>query len=219
MPHPTIALLGGTGKEGSGLALRWAYNGYPILIGSRQIEKAEATAAEINQTLGKEVVRGLDNDQAARLADISILTVVQSAHQPALEGLRDALQGKILVDATARVDFRDPHPPAPPAAGEIAQQILGPGVRVVAALQTVPAHALKHNLGQPLNFDVLVCADDVDAAQQVMQLIEGADMSAYYAGKLDNSVVVEGVTSLLISMNKYYKTKTASIRVTGIREG
>jgi NADPH-dependent F420 reductase len=218
MTQPTIAILGGTGKEGPGLALRWAYNGYPILIGSRQVEKAETTAAELNQTLGKEVVRGLDNDQAARLADISILTVVQSAHQPALEGLRDALQGKILVDATARVDFRDPRPPAPPSAGEIAQEILGSGVRVVAALQTVPAHALKHNLGQPLDFEVLVCANDVDAAQQVMQLIEAADMRAYYAGKLDNAVVVEGVTSLLISMNKYYKTKTASIRVTGIRE-
>ena len=216
MTKPTIAILGGTGKEGPGLALRWAYNGYPVLIGSRQAEKAEATAAELNQTLGKDTVRGCDNDQAARLADISVLTVVQSAHQPALEGLRDALQGKILVDATARVDFRDPHPPAPPSAGEIAQQILGPGVRVVAALQTVPAHTLKHNLGQRLEFDVLVCTDDVDAAQQVMYLIEGADMRAYYAGKLDNAVVVEGITSILISVNKHYKIKTASVRITGV---
>jgi 8-hydroxy-5-deazaflavin:NADPH oxidoreductase len=218
MTHPTIAILGGTGKEGPGLALRWAYNGYSVVIGSRQAEKAEATAAELNQTLGNDTVQGYDNEQAARLADISILTVVQSAHQAALEGLRDALQGKILVDATARVDFRDPHPPMHPSAGEIAQEILGPGVRVVAALQTVPAHALKHDLGQSLDFDVIVCANDVEAAQQVMQLIEGADMRAYYAGKLDNAVVVEGVTSLLISMNRYYKTKTASIRVTGIRE-
>ncbi|NUM45243.1 MAG: NADPH-dependent F420 reductase [Anaerolineales bacterium] len=216
MTHPTIAILGGTGKEGPGLALRWAYNGYPVLIGSRQAEKAEATATELNQTLGKDIVRGYDNDQAARLANISVLTVVQAAHQAALEGLREALQGKILVDATARVDFRDPHPPAPPSAGEIAQEILGPGVRVVAALQTVPAHALKHNLGQPLDFDVLVCANDVDAAQQVIALVEGADMRGYYAGKLDNAVVVEGVTSLLISMNKFYKIKTASVKVTGI---
>ena len=216
MTKPTIAVLSGTGKEGPGLALRWAYNGYSVLIGSRQAEKAEAIAAELNQTLGKEIVRGFDNDQAARLADISILTVLQSAHQPALEGLRDALQGKILVDATARVDFRDPHPPAPPSAGEIAQQILGPGVRVVAALQTVPAHALKHNLGQPLDFDVLVCANDVGAAQQVMYLIDGADMRACYAGKLDNAVVVEGITSILISVNKHYKIKTASVRITGV---
>lgn len=218
MSKPTIAILGGTGKEGPGLALRWAYNGYPILIGSRQADKAEATAFELNQSLGKDLVRGYQNDQAARLADISVLTVVQSAHQPALEGLRDALQGKILVDATARVDFRDPHPPSPPSAGEIAKEILGSGVHVVAALQTVPAHALKHNLGQPLDFDVMVCSDDVDAAQQVIALVEGADMRGYYAGKLDNAIVVEGITSLLISMNKHYKTKTASVRVTGIRE-
>jgi len=216
MTEPTIAILGGTGKEGPGLALRWAYNGYPVLIGSRQAEKAEATAADLNQTLGKDLVRGYDNARAARLADISVLTVVQSAHQPALEGLREALQNKILVDATARVDFRYPYPPAPPSAGEIAQQILGPGVRVVAALQTVPAHTLKHNLGQPLDFDVLVCADDVSAAQQVMSLVEGADMRAYYAGKLNNAVVVEGMTSILISVNKHYKIKTASIRITGV---
>lgn len=216
MTKPTIAILGGTGKEGPGLALRWAYNGYPILIGSRQTEKAEATAAELNQTLGKDGVRGYDNDRAARLADISVLTIVQSAHQAALEGLRDALQGKILVDATSRVDFRDPHPPAPPSAGEIAQQILGAGVRVVAALQTVPAHALKHDLGQPLDFDVLVCTNDRDAAQQVIALVEGADMRGYYAGKLDNAIVVEGMTSLLINLNKYYQIKTASIKVTGV---
>lgn len=218
MTNPTIALLGGTGKEGPGLALRWAHNGYPVLIGSRQAEKAKTTAAQLNQTLGRNLVRGYENDRAARLADISVLTVAQSAHQAALEGLREALHGKILVDATARVDFRDPHPPPPPSAGEIAQQILGPGVRVVAALQTVPAHALKHNLGQPLDFDVLVCADDVAAAEQVIALIQGADMRGYYAGRLDNAIVIEGITSILISINKHYKIKTASIQLTGLNQ-
>jgi hypothetical protein len=120
------------------------------------------------------------------------------------------------VDATARVDFRDPRPPAAPSAGRIAQDSLGAGVRVVAALQNVPAHALKHNLGQPLDFDVLVCADDVDAAQQVIALVDGADMRGYFAGHLDNANVVEGLTSILIALNKHYKVKTASIKITGI---
>ncbi len=213
---PTIALLGGTGKEGPGLALRWAYNGYPIIIGSRQHEKAQATAEKLNHTLGIDTIQGYENGTAARKADICVLTVQYQAHQAALTGLKDDLQGKILVDATARVDFRAPAPPPPPSAGRIAQDILGPGVRVVAALQTVPAHALKKNLGQPLDFDVLVCADDLDAAQQTMRLIEGADMRAYYAGHLDNAIVVEGLTSILISLNKHYKIKTASIQVTGI---
>lgn len=214
--RPVLAILGGTGKEGPGLAMRWAHAGYRIIIGSRQVEKAQATAAELNEKLGTNSIQGMENGDAARAADISVLTVVQSAHQPALEGLRQALQGKILVDATARVDFRDPRPPEAPSAGRQAQQILGPQVRVVAAFQNVPAHALKRNLGESMDTDVLVCADDPQAAQQVIALALSAGMRAYYAGGLDNAVVVEGLTSILISMNKHYGTKTASIAVTGV---
>ena len=213
---PTIAILGGTGKEGPGLALRWASAGVQIIIGSRQVEKAEATAAELNLRLGTTMIRGLENSQAARQADLSVLTVVQSAHQATLESLVDDLQGKILVDATARVDFRDPRPPSPPAAASLAQQILGPGVRVVAAFQNVPSHALKKNLGQSLDTDVLVCADDLQAADEVIRLAEAGGMRGYYAGGLDNAVVVEGLTSILISLNAHYGVKTASIGITGI---
>jgi NADPH-dependent F420 reductase len=213
---PIIAILGGTGKEGPGLALRWATAGYPIVIGSRQLEKAQATAEELNEKLGLEMVRGLENADAARSAEICVLTVVQSAHAAAVESLRDALQGKILVDATARVDFREPLPPAPPAAAEHAQRALGPGVRVVAAFQNVPSHALKKNLGGALDLDVLICADDLSAAEQVERLAEAGGMRAYYAGPLANAVVVEGLTAVLISLNKHYGTRTASIQVTGI---
>lgn len=215
---PIIAILGGTGKEGPGLALRWASAGYPIIIGSRQAEKAEATAAELNEKLAMDRIQGLENGPAARAADICVLTVVQTAHRTAVESLKADLQGKILVDATARVDFRDPRPPAPPSAARIAQDILGPGVHVVAAFQNVPAHALKKNLGDPLDMDVLVCAEDLDAAQAVIRLAEAGGMRAYYAGGLDNAVVVEGLTSLLISINKYYGIKTASIGLTGVEE-
>lgn len=215
-PLPTIAILGGTGKEGPGLALRWANAGYPIIIGSRQLEKAQATAAELNEKLGIETIRGLENGDGARAADICVLTVVQHAHEQAVKGLKDDLQGKILVDATARVDFRDPRPPAPPAAASYAQETLGPGVRVVAAFQNVPAHVLRKNLDETLDADVLVCADDLDAARQVIRLAEGGGMRAYFAGGLENSVVVEGMTAILISLNKHYQIKTASIGVTGI---
>jgi len=212
---PTLAILGGTGKEGPGLALRWANAGYVIIIGSRQAEKAEATAAGLNETLGIDTITGLANKDAARVADISVLTVVATAHEPALKGLVDVLQGKILVDATARVDFRDPQPPTAPAAGEIAQEILGPGVKVVAAFQNVPAYALK-KLGQPIPSDVLICSDDVEAAEKVIQLAEDGGMKAYYAGGLANAITVEGLTAILISINKYYKTKTASIGIIGV---
>lgn len=214
----TIAILGGTGKEGPGLALRWASAGYRIIIGSRQLEKAQATAAELNAALGSDLLQGMVNGEAARSADICVLTVVHSAHQAAIESLKDDLQGKILVDATARVDFREPRPPAPPAAARLAQDKLGPGVRVVAAFQNVPAHKLRKNLGKPMNLDVLVCADDPEAAQVVIGLAEAAGMHGYFAGGLDNATVLEGLTSILISLNKNYAVKTASIGVTGIGE-
>lgn len=214
---PTLAILGGTGKEGPGLALRWLSAGYPVIIGSRQAEKAEATAAELRQKLGDGVqVSGMENAEAARRADISVLTVVQSAHQAAIESVKDALQGKILVDATARVEFQNPLPPAPPSAARMAQDKLGPGVRVVAAFQNVPSRVLKKNLDQPLDVDVLVCADDTEAAGQVIRLAEGGGMRAYYAGTLDNAVVVEGLTSILIALNKHYGVHSASVRIAGV---
>lgn len=213
---PTIAVLGGTGKEGPGLALRWAHAGYPIIIGSRQQEKAEATAAELNTSLNIHSIVGMENSRAAQAADICVLTVVYTAHQAALESIRDDLQGKILVDATARVDFRDPKPPAPPSAARLAQELLGPAVRVVAAFQNVPAHLLRKNLDQALDADVLVCSEEASAAQEVIRLAQAGGMRAYFAGGLDNAVVVEGLTALVIGLNKAYGTKTASIGVTGI---
>ena len=214
---PTIAILGGTGKEGTGLALRWASVGYKVIIGSRQAEKAQAAAAELNAKLGNDVVNGQENSLAACQAQICILTVVQSAHQAVLIGLKEALKGKILVDATARVDFRNPVPPLPPSAARIAQDILGSEVRVAAAFQNVPAHSLGKNLGGSLDTDVLVCANDEDTAAQVIKLAEAAGMRGYAAGGLDNAIVIEGLTSILISLNKNYRGKTASISITGVK--
>lgn len=211
-----VAIVGGTGKEGPGLAIRWAHAGYSIIIGSRQLEKAQATAADLNAQLGIHTIRGMQNRDAVREADICVLTVVQSAHQVALEDLKDALQGKILVDATARVDWQNPTPPTPPSAARLAQDILGAGVRVAAAFQNVPAHTLKKNIDQTLDTDVLVCADDPHTAESVIQLAAAGGIRAYYAGNLDNAIVVEGLTSLLISINKNYAVKTASIVIRGV---
>jgi NADPH-dependent F420 reductase len=213
---PTLAILGGTGKEGPGLALRWANAGYRIIIGSRYEEKARDTAQSLNEKLGIDTIQGLQNNEAARDADICILTVVHTAHQTAIESLQEDLQGKILVDATARVDFRNPNPPAPPSAARLAQDRLGSQTRVVAAFQNVPAHLLKKKLGESLEADVLVCSDDETAAQEVMKLAQDAGMSAYFAGNLDNAIVIEGLTAIAISLNKHYGIKTASIAVTGI---
>jgi NADPH-dependent F420 reductase len=211
---PVIAILGGTGHEGTGLALRWASNGYEVIIGSRKEEKALKVTAELNAILGKELIRGMENSEAAQEADINILTVVATAHEAAIESLKDDVQGKILVDATARIKFPNPKPPTPPSAARMAQDALGEGVRVVAAFQNIPASALK-DLDKELNADVLVCADHQEDAHEVMELIRGAGMHAYYAGDLDIAITLEGLTAVLVYLNKYNDIKHASIKIIG----
>ncbi len=211
---PTIAILGGTGNEGTGLALRWASSGYDVIIGSRQEEKALKVTGEINEILGKDLVRGMENGAAAREADINVLTVVAAAHEAALTGLKDDLQGKILVDATARIKFPNPKPPAPPSAARLAQDLLGEGVRVVAAFQNIPASALK-NLDKDLDSDVLVCADKREDADQVSELIREAGMNAFYVGDLDIAITLEGLTAVLVYLNKFNDIKHASIKIIG----
>ncbi len=212
----TLAILGGTGNLGPGLALRWANAGYKVLIGSRKTKKAQRVAAELNEILGGDSIEGMENRRAAESADVCVLTVKAAAHQAAIESLKGALEGKILVDTTARVDFPDPKPPKPPSAARMAQDALGSEVRLVAAFQTIPASALRENLDSPLHMDVLVCSDDLPAAQEVIKLIEGAGLNAYYAGGLDNSIILEGLVALLVSANQHYDSKTGSLQVSGI---
>lgn len=215
---PTVAILGGTGNEGPGLALRWAKLGYEVIIGSRKKEKAQATADKLNEQLGIGTILGFENGDAARKADICVLTVVHTAHEQAIESLSEDLQGKLLIDATARVDFPEAKPPSPPSAARLAQEKLGPEVRVVAAFQNVPAAALHKKLDQPLEVDVLICSDDPADAETASKLVEDLGMNAYYAGNLDNAIVVEGLTAILISLNKHYRSRTASIQVSGINK-
>ena len=213
--RPTVAVLGGTGKEGTGLALRWASAGYSIILGSRSAERAAEAAAAMNAQLGQSNVRGLSNEEAALAGEIVVLTVPPDAQLATLAGVKEPLQGKILVDATARVDARNPKPPEGQASARLAQDLLGPDVRVVGAFQNVPAHALKQ-LDHELASDVMVTSDDADARAQVVALAEAAGMRAYEAGGLDNGRVVEGLTALIIAMNKRYKSKTGGVRISGI---
>ena len=212
---PMVGILGGTGKEGSGLALRWAQNGYALIIGSRSAERAVQAAQDLRAKVPGANVRGADNAAAAREAEIVVLTVPHDAQMATLEGVKDELKGKVLVDATARVDWRKPRPPEGKGAARMAQELLGPEVRVVAAFQNIPASALVRP-EHKLESDVLVCGDDPQARADVVRLAEGAGMDAYEAGGLDNGIVVEGLTALIISMNKRYKSSVCGVRVTGV---
>lgn len=216
--RPTIAILGGTGKEGKGLAYRWSKAGYTVLIGSRTPEKAQAAVAEIAGLLAgaSANLSGADNFSAARQADILVLTVPYAAHRPTLESIREAAQGKLLIDVT--VPLVPPKvtkvqmPPAGSAAQE-AHQILGDGVEVVDAFQNISHEHLL--LDKPIDCDVLVTGTSKDARQRVIELVHAAGMTGWDAGPLENAVVVEGLTSLLIYINKQYGSSSAGIRITG----
>ncbi|MCH7587911.1 MAG: NADPH-dependent F420 reductase [Chloroflexi bacterium] len=214
----TIAILGGTGNQGPGLALRWANAGYRIIIGSRQEKRAQATADELNEKLGSTFIRGMRNEDAAKNANICVLTVVATAHQEVLENLKDALQGKILIDVTAKVVFPNADVPSPPSAARVAQNILGDGVRVVAAFQNVPSHMLALDLDEPLDLDVLVFAENAETANEAMMLSDAGGMNAYYAGGLDKAIVVEGITAVLVELNRRYGSKDGAIKITGIEK-
>lgn len=214
----SIAIIGGTGQEGSGLALRWARAGHRVVIGSRSRDKAAAAAQELNRLLGEEKVRGESNDQAAAAAEIVVLTVPYSAQRPTVEEIRPQLDGKILIDATvplmppkvARVQL-----PAHGSAVAKIQELLGDRVRVVSAFQNVSAHHLK-DLAHEIECDVLVCGDDVAARQIAIDLAEDIGLRGIHAGPIVNSAAAEALTSVLIAINLRYKIPGAGVRITGL---
>jgi hypothetical protein len=217
---PTISIIGGTGAEGSGLALRWAYSGYSVTIGSRSIDKALGKAAELNLKVPdtKPQLVGQDNSVAAQGCQIAVLTVPYNAHRETLLDLKEDLYGKILIDVTVplmppKVD--QVHIPAGDAAGLEAQEILGPDVRVVSAFQNISAAHLQEP-ERNIDCDVLVCGNDTLACEEVISLVEAAGMSGLHAGSLVNAIAIESLTPVLISLNKHYKIRDAGIRVTGI---
>jgi NADPH-dependent F420 reductase len=217
---PTLAVLGGTGAEGSGLAFRWAYAGYPVIVGSRTAEKAQAGAAELNALLGKDLVRGMDNLSAATAAQIVIVTVPYSAQKSTISDVAAALEGKILVDVTVPlVPPKVNRVTLPPegSAVEAIQKMLGGGVKVVSAFQNVSAHHLK-DLTHTIECDVLVTGDDIPSREAVITLAEAVGLRGIHAGPLCNSVVAEALTSVLITINQRYKVPGAGIRITGLPE-
>jgi NADPH-dependent F420 reductase len=213
-----IAILGGSGQEGKGLALRLANAGHRVTIGSRSADKANAAAAELNAKLGRDAVSGAENAAATAAADIVMLTVPYSAQRSTVEAVQQHLKGKILVDATvplvppkvARVQLPD----AGSAVAAI-QAMLGDSVRVVSAFQNVAAHALQ-DLDHALECDVLICGDDVDAREAVVKLTSDIGLRGVHAGPICNSAAAEALTSILISINMRYKVPGSGIRITGL---
>lgn len=213
-----VAVLGGTGNEGGGLALRLAHTGHKVLIGSRDGQKAEESARKINERIGKAQASGMTNAQAVDSAEIVLLTVPYAGQIATVEPLRDALKGKILIDATV--------PLVPPKVGRVQlpdgasavaklQALLGDETRVVSAFQNVSAHHLA-DLDHEVDCDVLVCGNDTSACETVIALIRAIGLRGIYAGTIENSAAAEALTSILITINRRYKSPGSGIRITGL---
>lgn len=212
---PTIAVIGGTGNLGTGIAYRLAHKGYPVIIGSRQADKAVAAAQEATASAGRPV-QGMLNAAAAAAADIAILTVPFAHHRPTLESVREAVQGKIFVDATVPLVppkvMRVQLPPEGSAAVR-AQALLGEAATVVSAFHNVAAHRLA--TGEPVDCDVLVFGEKREARERVVELAHAVGLRGLHAGSLANSAAAEALTSILIFINKHYSADGAGLRITG----
>jgi len=212
-----IGILGGTGKEGGGLAVRLAAAGHSVTIGSRTRERAEEAARTFSAEAGAALEAG-DNRDAVLASDIVILTVPFAAQLSTLETVKSELAGKILIDATvplvpprvSRVQL-----PKEGSAVLLAQALLGESVRVVSAFQNVSAHHL-HDLSHAIETDVIICGDDQGACDIVVAIAHSIGIRGFYGGALCNSAAAEALTSVLIAINRRYKVAAAGIQITGM---
>jgi NADPH-dependent F420 reductase len=213
----TITVVGGSGELGGGLARLWALAGLPVIIGSRDAERAQEVAAELNALAGNELARGMDNLSAAEAGDIVVMAVKFSHQLSTLELIKPAVTGKIVVDTTvplvppkvARVQL-----PPEGSAAVIAQQFLGDATDVVSAFQNVSASSMRGS--DVRKADVLVTGDKLAAREVVVELAQAAGFKAWHAGPLANSAATEALTSVLIFMNKKYASDHTGIAITGI---
>ena len=214
----TVAIIGGTGAEGSGIALRLARAGHIVVVGSRDPDKAARVCTELRSLVPGARIESADHRSAARAAEVVILTVPYAVQQTTVLEVQSELAGKILVDATAplvppkvsRVQL-----PAGGSAVAAIQKLLGDHVRVVSAFQNVSAHHLR-DLDDAVDCDVLICGDDATARECVIGLAADMGLRAWHAGPIANSAAVEALTSVLISINIRYKVAGAGIRITGM---
>lgn len=217
----SICVVGGTGAEGGGLALRWAAHGHRVTIGSRTVARANEAAAELNAILGKDLLKGVENGEGAAGADVVVLTVPFAAQMSTAEMLKPHLAGKTLVDVT--VPLVPPKvslvqlPPTDSCAVAL-QEALGDEVRVVSAFQNVSAHKLRIPTAR-IDCDVLVASNDKAARAIGIRLANDAGLRGIEVGPLANSVVAESLTSALIWINRTYKIPDAGIRITGLPDG
>ncbi|MBW6467218.1 MAG: NADPH-dependent F420 reductase [Brevefilum sp.] len=217
----TLGIVGGTGKEGKGLAYRWLLAGHNVIIGSRQYEKAQAAVDELSEFMGTkpEALQGMENRAAVEACDIAVITVPYAGHKATLMDLKDALQGKIVVDVVVPLvppKVTKVQMPEAGSAAQEAQAILGDACQVVDAFQNI-SHERLMGKGDT-DCDVLVCGKGKAARDVVLGLVADTGLKGWDAGPIENAVVVEGLTSVLIGLNIQHKVHASGIRITGIAD-
>lgn len=213
----TLAIIGGSGALGQGLASRWFAAGYDVLIGSRSEQKAKEAATRLRDKDGVGRIEGMNNVAAARAGDVVVLTVPFAAHLATMMEIKPCVTGKIVIDTT--VPLKPPTVgsvalPAEGSAAQIAQWVLGDAVTVVAAFHNVAAAKLRRS--DALDCDVLVCGNDKAARTEVILLAEAAGLRGLHAGPLANAAAAEALTSVLISINRLYRIEGSGVRITGL---
>lgn len=211
-----VAIVGGTGSLGSGLALRLAAPGVRVIIGSRDREKAKSVVESLRKSLTRGALEGETNQEAVKEAEFVVIAVPYEGHATTVAQLKGQLAGKTVIDAV--VPLKKGRPFVPPAGSALleAQQILGDEAPVVGALHNISAVDLQS--ADAALGDVLVCGDNEAAKQKVMEIIRRIGARSFDAGPAANAYVIEGLTGVLISLNRKYKSKHASVKVTGIGE-
>jgi 8-hydroxy-5-deazaflavin:NADPH oxidoreductase len=216
MAKETIAILGGTGDLGTGLAIRWAKVGHEIVIGSRTQQKADAAVADLKKISPQTRARAMENAAAAAAGDIVVLTVPFEHQLSTLESVRTGLEGKILIDVTVPLippKVGTVQLPAEGSAGKRAQNFLGDAVKVVTAFQNVAAHLLQQDVR--IECDVLVAGNSKEARDKVVELVESAGMTGWHAGPIENSAAAEALTSILIQINRRHSISHSGIKIVG----
>ncbi|MBJ51954.1 MAG: NADPH-dependent F420 reductase [Gammaproteobacteria bacterium] len=219
MANETIAILGGTGDLGTGLAIRWSKAGYKIVIGSRTLTKAQAAVADLEKISPTTPAAAMENADAAAEGDIVVLTVPAEHQISTLETVKSGLLGKILIDVTVPlVPPRVGTVQLPPegSAGKRAQDFLGDDVQVVTAFQNVAAHLLKEDV--TIECDVLVAGNKRSARDKVIQLAQQAGMTGWHAGPIENSAAAEALTSVLIQINRRHDIAHSGLQIVGQSE-
>jgi len=213
-----IGIVGGTGKEGSGLGLRWALTGHEVLIGSRDPERARGRAAELAARAPGARVSGMSNADAVRAAEVVVLAVPASGLVATLPEITDGCRGKIVVSTVVPLTFGGGRlftPPPQGSSAEQAQEILGREARVVAAFHHIAAHELSAG-DHSIECDLLLCGGDAEAKDVVAKLGESMGLRAIDVGALTNAGPIEGITAILATINRRYKLKNSGIKITGL---